>query len=807
MNARAIATGKGLAALAARTACFLGLLLAVGLSSGRIGGQTDALGRGLGSLALAVALVALVVETDERSAPRWRRVLVALAVAAPAALVLASVPRDARAFAIAGALAALAIVLRGERAPVRTARRAAAAVVAHGALVLALAGSAAGHHALEAWARGVGAAAALLSGVRMEVGPSAAGCWLALLALCLLVAAPHGHGAPRRAAVRLAGAALSVLAIQVAFLLAVPHALRALNRFVGHGGHGGYLPADVAALLALFLALLLAAASAPESERSAVPARSRPRLAAAAVALFALALFALPSRALAALPVRVLLHDTGYLDDRVPAVGAYGGRGAGMFGALAGALEGAGCRVERADLASVGDLSAYDVVMVVNLIQALEPHDLERLQAFVETGGGLVALGDHTGAEAIREPTNAIVSRWGIELCFDSAVAFRRSWEDALEVVPHPATRGIRRPDQVRIWTGASLDVRWPAQPLVVGQHAWCDRGDLENDERGHLGDMHWRLDERVSDVVLAAAAEPGRGRVLVLGDTSSFQNLSLPESLPFVAGALRWAAGGASGPLSRGAREAAAIAGSLGLLGGGILALAGSWPLLALLAGIGALRVVAVEGPEPDWSACLAQGERRVAAVPLAALPAQTGLVWDRAALGGLVAHLHRAGLVPVTPRAPLERWIERADVLVLPAPLVLPERSLDALERWTSRGGKVLLAVGGEHSRDVGRLLGRLGVAIGALPLGPAVTELLGGPVRFRCANPIEELPADARVLASAYGHACAAWIPEGRGGWLVVADERFLWNDNLEDEERYVPQNSAVLLRLLDMLEGHE
>ena len=227
---------------------------------------------------------------------------------------------------------------------------------------------------------------------------------------------------------------------------------------------------------------------------------------------------------------------------------------------------------------------------------------------------------------------------------------------------------------------------------------------------------------------------------------------------------------------------------------------------------GCSAVALVASASPwrpsgDAVWSETLNdnEGAGHLAAIDMGHLPMASRTGWNHDGLGGLVSHLHRAGMRPILPDGPLEGWIDAVDLLVMPTPLIdLDPESFEALEGWVEKGGEVLLTARPDSVDGGSRVKQHLGITIADLPLGPAEVDALGGRAKFRCAYSIDSMPAEALTLGEAYGAACMVWIPRGEGGWLVLSDDRFLLNDNLEGQELYVPETSDFVLRALAFLD---
>jgi len=228
----------------------------------------------------------------------------------------------------------------------------------------------------------------------------------------------------------------------------------------------------------------------------------------------------------------VVFYNKGYLNWKVPVYGSYGRGSAGMFGLIPDYLRWSGFDVSLADTLSPEVVNNAGVVVIVNLMDSLSEPEESALHQFVEEGGSLLLLGDHTGMQNIRDPSNRILEPYGIELNFDSAKPTRTGWAGSLICAQHPLTsklglirQGGKKPGVTQIWVGASLKVSPPGRPLIVGRDGFSDVGDSANVKDGYLGDFRYRPDERLGNLVLLAQASAGQGNVLVFGDTSTLQN------------------------------------------------------------------------------------------------------------------------------------------------------------------------------------------------------------------------------------------------------------------------------------------
>ena len=491
--------------------------------------------------------------------------------------------------------------------------------------------------------------------------------------------------------------------------------------------------------------------------------------------------------------LRVAVHKQ-YLDWTRPGFDSYGDRAGGMFGMLAEHLQARGCTVTAEPLGDATALRGQDVLILINLQERFGEAEKRRIREFVRDGGGLLIAGDHTGLTGLREPVNDLVGDLGLGLNFDTAKPFPLGWTNGLEYMAHPVTRGL--PwwiNEASIWVGASVDVRPPAYPVVIGRYAFVDPGD-QTSPRGKLGDMKYANGERLGDVPIVAAREYGRGKILVWGDTSPLQNGAWLMSHRYMERTLAWLGRPGGGP----ARTLRPVAAPLLLAAACLLPwLSPTWRMRAMamalvLFGTAGLRRYS-ESPTPQAGSV--PGLR--AYIDVAHLPADDLNLWFRDAFGGFAQTLSRTGLLPYCLWDwKATRWDDAALVVLL-----APSRDLSGSEQrqlleYIEKGGHVLVAVGWEECGPIRPFLGTIGLSIDNAPLGQAVgTSWRDKPVQFANAWPIvisSEVKRTSEILARIKDSPCIVRCRRGRGSITLIADTRFLRNANLEDRSRHVPEN---------------
>ncbi|MCK5010054.1 MAG: hypothetical protein KAS98_06190, partial [Deltaproteobacteria bacterium] len=142
----------------------------------------------------------------------------------------------------------------------------------------------------------------------------------------------------------------------------------------------------------------------------------------------------------------VVLYNKGFLNWEVPNFRRFGSRSAGMFGNLPKFLEAMGFSARRVDTLSRETLQGTKILMMINIDKEIPRDELENIWNFVEDGGSLLLLGDHTfykhGVKRII--LNDVLEPYRIRYNFDSADWFVGGWLHSYQYTSHPITVGMR---------------------------------------------------------------------------------------------------------------------------------------------------------------------------------------------------------------------------------------------------------------------------------------------------------------------------------------------------------------------------
>lgn len=631
---------------------------------------------------------------------------------------------------------------------------------------------------------------------RLILGPSAAAVDLLILGICGLAATATLEGKPRWSSLFVSLVLLE--AGRIIYIWLAPTLMRELSRLIPvsttpHLDMPGVYLLFVAGVLTLhWRTAHIGRSSVTPSDRSA----RTWRLAGAAIVL--LTLIAGGAASYTSNPVRVLFLDRRTLDFSVPAFGRYGDRSGGMFGFLPKFLHEAGYDFRRQDL-TPGILDSVDVVIIANLLEKFSPTERQQMWDFIEGGGGLIILGDHTGTDAIRDPTNDLIAPSGISLNFDTAVPLRRSWAAEKFYLFHPLGRSGGIMDG-ELWLGASVDPGPRGEPFLVGRGGISDPGDINNPNRAYLGNLAYDPGEPLGDVALAAAAHWGRGKVILFGDTSPWQNGTIVRSHSLITRSIQWVARDGWNDFLDRWRSWILLA--LIGVGGAVLVIrsAGSAPLffLALLTPVAGVSLWGmIPGPRStDW-----RGEEyRLALLDVSHGQKFDGMSWEPQSVGGLEFNLMRNGYSMRISESPSDIGRFKPDLYVLFAPTrPLSGNTVERLVQFMEEGGWVIAAAGWNLRHTVAPLLERFDLEIENVPLGQIGGRAMGDTVKLADAYPVAVRPRRiAEPLIESFGYPVAQRIPYGKGGLVVIGDSQFFYNKNLEGQNELVVLENVFFFR---------
>lgn len=710
---------------------------------------------------------------------------------------------DIDAFGAVGVLAALA--LSADLALGAGAERRTAAI--HTAIALlalrTLLATPVGYHLEEHLALGVSSIASLALPGTLDLGPSYGG------ARALSCAAVVALGITSLSAGQALVLGLCLAAGAVGASVAVEFAARALPTF--GSTLSGWLPgALVASQLPWLCTAIVMAAGAAWLSRARVRTLGRAPAVGSFVALAACGVLAASPPSAPAPTRAIYFFEPGYQNWEVPSPDfeSTGSYSAGMLGTLPMFCESLGLRAGLGDDLSLENLARFDTLVLINQKDNLPAGSLEQVEAWLERGGRLIVVGDHTFliANDPRPPENYLN-----EPLRKSAIRFPNNSADYLNHAFREATLTYgagRRLSCVRgnpsgSAIGAGLALEWPARPLVVGRHGFNDLG-VEHGGEGFIGDLAWNPGERLGDVVLVAEEQRGAGWLLVVGDTTGITNIGRTFAWPAWSALL-------TGAYHERAWHYAVIGVALlalacwsALRGGGALACASAGlALAAVVAGATWLGTRTIERRD-----AFAETAQPIGIVDTATRPDGRDGSWQLKGRLALVINLLRAGYLAHFGDSSDSDVLERASVLLVTAPRVNPGRAwAERVVAWVRRGGHVVIACSNpdaQHIEPLFELIGARPLPNVVGPLNADLGEIAGRAQLIELAEPWKlSFTTDGwHRLVFNRDDVLAATRALGRGRVTLFGDSTFLTNEYLEHEKA---TNLANLHTLRIVLSG--
>lgn len=512
----------------------------------------------------------------------------------------------------------------------------------------------------------------------------------------------------------------------------------------------------------------------------------------------------------------IMFYEKGFLINwDVPKFGNYTISDVGLYGLIPEYLGTKGYETNIVGTITPYALKKADVLVIIDLNENFSSTEHKAIWDFVKGGGSLLVLGDHTDMGGIMSPLNTLLDPAGIGFRFDTGQPIKRSWISCMELKPSPITEGIKHPNEVQVWGGASLDVTPPAFPVIIGRYALSDGGDYSNAGYGaFLGNREYDVGEQLGDIILVAGAYYGKGKVLVFGDTSTFQNSIGSYTYPFIDKIFGWLT---SETLLWLAHIKIAIS---------ILLLLSALILLFLKTGLngvlvfmcsimicislllsGAITSDLVKGEEAKGSIVyidVSHGERF-----------NLGVITPES-VQGLPINLVRNGFTPIILRDFSPEKISDGKVLVFIAPTkTFTKDEVNFLRDFVYTGGLVIVSVGYLDKGASMPLLDEFGFNIAPIPLGPVPLRELELPreyfneTKFIDSWPILIKNEGTHVFYAAQfdnqSYPIVTFRRYGEGGFLLIGDSEFLLDKNLEGESTYWEGNIIFIRNVFEALKN--
>ncbi|MCD6468177.1 MAG: hypothetical protein J7L32_02555 [Thermoplasmata archaeon] len=505
-----------------------------------------------------------------------------------------------------------------------------------------------------------------------------------------------------------------------------------------------------------------------------------------------------------------------------PEYGRYELHTHGMFGFLPDYLNETGYNATVTDQPlSSNLLSNVDTLVVINLDRSYSQKEYNTIWDFVKNGGSLLVLGDHTDLGGIQQPLNNLLKPVGIRFRFDSAMSVKERWESCMQFLNHPITYDVD--GDLTGWSvGASLDISNPSSfPVVIGRYAYSDHGNRWNSVESYLGDYLYEYNEEAGDLILVAGAFYGDGKVLVFGDTTTFQNPTLPTSHKFIGNVFKWLNTGCTSTfylLQKGLALIFLTAGAFLLYHAEESRKKREIMRYIIPIVISASFILSASSTFFTYRGEEIEEQSRIAYLDYSHGEKIDLITYSDTSVTGLSVNLERNNYLPLIFQDFSKERLSNCKILVIIAPTErFTGQEVGFIREFMVKGGLVIVGAGYYERNNVLPLLKPLDLDIENIPLGPTPYKTgsdeepefvdawaveVGDPVNTDVFYQLE-------VKNATYGlgknntYNIVVFKRYGAGGFLLVGDGQFLYSKNIEMASAHNMGNILFLKNIFDEL----
>ncbi|MCF6176189.1 MAG: GldG family protein [Victivallaceae bacterium] len=486
---------------------------------------------------------------------------------------------------------------------------------------------------------------------------------------------------------------------------------------------------------------------------------------------------------------KIIFYEKGFLNWDRPNYKSFGNYSGGMFGNLPFFAESLGMQAKITPELNRATLQNGDILMMMNVDAALTADEIRSIHEFVNAGGALLLIGDHTQMSGDgKNWMNELLKPSKIRYKFDSADFFIGGWQYSIHFMRHPVTLGMDDIyNQFGIVVGASLAVEYPAVPLVIGRYGYSDPGEKsKGGNNGYLGNLDYDPGEELGDVVLVAAQDFGKGKIMVFGDTSSFANPLLFNTYDFANNVLTWLRQSETGVLSKWWTALGIMLFSAALL----ILLIGELYMLKIVAAASALLIFSCISDRIMLSKQSIIPAGNVAYIDNSHFENFKYDGWKDFGNTGLIYNVMRAGYNTFSMNSFSAEKLNLADLFIIANPTkTFSEKEIADIRGFVENGGKLLISAGWEERESLVELLAVFDITIENQPLGGTDKALITILENEVYATLLEAWPvkcgSEHKVIASWLGQPVIIARSFGKGNVYVVGDAQFLTNRMLEHE----------------------
>ncbi|TKJ39021.1 hypothetical protein CEE37_11390 [candidate division LCP-89 bacterium B3_LCP] len=169
-------------------------------------------------------------------------------------------------------------------------------------------------------------------------------------------------------------------------------------------------------------------------------------------------------------------------------------------------------------------LKNVDVLILKTPTQAFNDEEIAAVVEFVERGGGLWVIGDHTNVFGSSSYLNPLLKRFGLKLNYDSTHDLQTgklSLYRKPSIFAHPTVQHL---PHYLFATSCTISAPWRADGAIIGYGLRSDK--LDYSQKNFFPDRSRKLFDNGFGIFLQQAAlNFGKGRILLYTDSTTFSN------------------------------------------------------------------------------------------------------------------------------------------------------------------------------------------------------------------------------------------------------------------------------------------
>lgn len=185
-------------------------------------------------------------------------------------------------------------------------------------------------------------------------------------------------------------------------------------------------------------------------------------------------------------------------------------------------------------------LSQWDILILKTPTRAFSEGEIDAISSFVDKGGGLFLIGDHTNVFGMSYYLNPVAKRFGLFFHYDSTYDLdsgKLTFYEKPEIFPHPAVMEV---PYFLFATSCTIGAPFSGEDIMTGYGlrsrllSYSGRAFFEDKP---LQDYEFGL------FLQAAAVKKGKGRVAAFSDSTCFSNfyMFIPGKPELVLGITEW--------------------------------------------------------------------------------------------------------------------------------------------------------------------------------------------------------------------------------------------------------------------------